>query len=203
MAKGKSGRSNSDGLLKSLVDRIVRLEEEKKAIADDIKEVKAEAKSHGFDVKAITQMVREARMDESDRAAQREHEAVCELYRASLGMLDGTPLGDAARKRVDQPAKEPDEPGGADDETAATEEPADQPAEPEFPAEDLAEAKQRGRDDAKAGKKILSNPYLSDDPRRAKWDEGYCEQIGGDGMEIPPHLRRREKPKKDEKGAQQ
>ncbi|MEJ0092801.1 MAG: DUF2312 domain-containing protein [Methylocella sp.] len=191
---------NSSGLLRSLVDRIVRLEEEKKEIAADIKEVKAQAKSEGFDVKVITQMVREALMDESARATQREFEELCEVYRASLGMLDGTPLGDSARKRIAKPPK-PAEPAGAEDEKK--EAPAESVAadeesekEPEFPAEDLEQAKQRGRDDADAGKTILGNPYLSTDPRRPKWDEGWCERKGSDGMEIPAHLRRKPKAEK-------
>jgi uncharacterized protein (UPF0335 family) len=79
--------------LRQLIERIERLEEEKAGIASDIKEVKAEAKSRGFDVKAITAILRIRKMDAAERA---EQEALLELYLAALGMLFDTPLGDFA-----------------------------------------------------------------------------------------------------------
>lgn len=69
--------------LKSFVERIEKLEEEKKAISDDIREVYAEAKSDGFDVKALRTVVRLYRQDTDER---REHEALVDLYRDALGL---------------------------------------------------------------------------------------------------------------------
>lgn len=70
--------------LKNFVERIERLEEEKKTVADDIKEVYGEAKGHGFDVKTIRQVVRIRKMDREQRA---EQEALTEMYLNALGML--------------------------------------------------------------------------------------------------------------------
>jgi uncharacterized protein (UPF0335 family) len=69
--------------LRSFVERIERMEEEKKAIADDIKEVYAEAKGNGFDTKVLRQVIR---IRKQDRAERLEQEAILELYLAALGM---------------------------------------------------------------------------------------------------------------------
>jgi len=71
--------------LKAFVERIERLEEEKKTIADDIRDVYAEAKSTGFDVKALRTIVRMRKEDADER---REHEAILETYMHALGMLN-------------------------------------------------------------------------------------------------------------------
>ncbi|MBX6425438.1 MAG: DUF2312 domain-containing protein [Variibacter sp.] len=71
--------------LKAFVERIERLEEEKKAIADDIRDVYAEAKANGFDVKALRTVVR---LRKQDAAERKEQEAILETYLAALGMLD-------------------------------------------------------------------------------------------------------------------
>jgi uncharacterized protein (UPF0335 family) len=71
------------GQLKSLVERIERLEEEKGALAADIREIYAEAKGHGFDTKIMRQVVRMRRLDKADR---QEQEAVLDLYLSALGM---------------------------------------------------------------------------------------------------------------------
>lgn len=70
--------------LKSFIERIERLEEEKRALADDIKEVFAEAKGTGFDVKIMRQVIRLRRMDKDDVS---EQETLLDLYRRALGML--------------------------------------------------------------------------------------------------------------------
>ncbi|MBT5073618.1 MAG: DUF2312 domain-containing protein [Kordiimonadaceae bacterium] len=72
--------------LRSYIERIERLEEEKKALADDIKDIYAEAKSTGFDVKIIRQIVRLRKMDENDR---QEQEALLDTYTHALGMIRG------------------------------------------------------------------------------------------------------------------
>ena len=70
--------------LKSFVERIERLEEEKKALANDIKEVYAEAKGTGFDTKIMRQVIRLRRMDKDDLD---EQETLLDVYRRALGML--------------------------------------------------------------------------------------------------------------------
>jgi uncharacterized protein (UPF0335 family) len=70
--------------LKSFVERIERLEEEKKALANDIKEVYAEAKGTGFDIKIMRQIIRMRRMDKDDLD---EQETLLDVYRRALGML--------------------------------------------------------------------------------------------------------------------
>jgi len=69
--------------LKSFIERIERLEEEKAALAADIREVYAEAKSVGFDGKILRQIVRIRKMDESDR---QEQEELLSVYMSALGM---------------------------------------------------------------------------------------------------------------------
>jgi len=70
--------------LKAFIERVERLEEEKKAIADDIRDVYSEAKGNGFDVKALRTIVRLRKQDADER---REHEAILETYMHALGML--------------------------------------------------------------------------------------------------------------------
>ncbi|HML07582.1 MAG TPA: DUF2312 domain-containing protein [Xanthobacteraceae bacterium] len=70
--------------LKAFVERVERLEEEKKAIADDIRDVYGEAKANGFDVKALRSVVRLRKLDVNER---KEQEAVLETYLHALGML--------------------------------------------------------------------------------------------------------------------
>jgi uncharacterized protein (UPF0335 family) len=70
--------------LKAFVERVERLEEEKKAIADDIRDVYAEAKGNGFDVKALRVVVRLRKQDINKR---KEQEAILETYLHALGML--------------------------------------------------------------------------------------------------------------------
>ena len=70
--------------LKAFVERIERLEEEKKTISDDIRDVYAEAKGNGFDVKALRTIVRMRKQDANERA---EQETILETYLQALGML--------------------------------------------------------------------------------------------------------------------
>ena len=71
--------------LKAFVERIERLEEEKKSIADDIRDVYAEAKATGFDVKALRTILRLRKQDADER---REQEAILQTYMNALGMLN-------------------------------------------------------------------------------------------------------------------
>jgi uncharacterized protein (UPF0335 family) len=74
--------------LRAIIERIERMEEEKKAIADDIKEIFAEAKGNGFDTKVLRQIVRIRKQDHAERM---EQEALLELYMAALGMAAAPP----------------------------------------------------------------------------------------------------------------
>lgn len=82
--------------LRSIVDRIERLEEERKALGADIRDIYAEAKSAGFDVKALRCVVKNRRQEE---AAREEFETLVAIYERALGQLASTPLGDAAVAR--------------------------------------------------------------------------------------------------------
>lgn len=73
----------TDDRLRLLIERVERLEEEKKGIADDIRDVYMEAKAVGYDAKIMRQVVRLRKMQPDDR---REMEAVLDLYKAALGL---------------------------------------------------------------------------------------------------------------------
>jgi uncharacterized protein (UPF0335 family) len=70
--------------LKSIIERVERLEEERKTISDDIRDVYAEAKGNGFDVKALRTIVRLRKQDANER---QEQETILETYMLALGML--------------------------------------------------------------------------------------------------------------------
>ena len=71
------------GQLRSFIERIERLEEEKKTISDDIKEVYAEVKGSGFDVKAVRTVIRMRKKEDHER---QEEESMIQLYKDALGM---------------------------------------------------------------------------------------------------------------------
>ncbi len=71
------------GQLRAFIERVERLEEEKKTISDDIKEVYAEMKATGFDIKAVRTIVR---LRKKDQAERQEEEAMIDLYKNALGM---------------------------------------------------------------------------------------------------------------------
>lgn len=83
--------------LRSFVERIERLEEEKAELQEDIKSVYQEAKANGFDTKALKEVLR---WKKADATVLAEHKARCEEYAAAIGILVGTPLGDAAMRVV-------------------------------------------------------------------------------------------------------
>jgi uncharacterized protein (UPF0335 family) len=74
--------------LRSIIERIERLEEEKQALADDIKEVYAEAKANGFDTKTLRTIIRLRKQDSAER---QEQEALLDLYLHALGMAPAAP----------------------------------------------------------------------------------------------------------------
>lgn len=79
--------SNSDGIaqdqLRAIIERIERMQEERKAISDDIAEIYREAKGNGFDTKVIKKIVQDRSKDHSERM---EFEALYDLYCSALGM---------------------------------------------------------------------------------------------------------------------
>jgi uncharacterized protein (UPF0335 family) len=79
----ESSQTVAAGQLRAFIERIERLEEEKKNISDDIKDVYAEMKGQGFDTKAIRTIVRLRKKDQNER---QEEEAILDLYMAALGM---------------------------------------------------------------------------------------------------------------------
>ncbi len=80
----KPGTRFAKDQLKAFVERIERLEEEKKATSDDIRDVYAEAKGNGFDIKALRSIVRLRKLDTDER---REQQEVLETYMHALGMV--------------------------------------------------------------------------------------------------------------------
>lgn len=78
-------QASTQNHLRQLVEKIERLEEEKAALAGDIRDVYNEAKATGFDVKALRQVVR---LRKKDKQARQEEEAILTTYLHALGMLD-------------------------------------------------------------------------------------------------------------------
>ncbi|USG62854.1 DUF2312 domain-containing protein [Sneathiella marina] len=88
--------------LRSYIERIERLEEEKKGLADDIKEIFAEAKGTGFDVKAMRAVMRLRKMDKAD---YQEQEYMIDLYKHALGMIDEmAPAGEGEEEATEKEA---------------------------------------------------------------------------------------------------
>ena len=84
----------ADAQLKSFIERIERLEDEKRALGEDIKEVYAEAKGSGFDPKIMRQIIRIRRMDKEEHD---EQETLLDLYKRALNMVrENRPSADAA-----------------------------------------------------------------------------------------------------------
>ena len=79
--------------LKSFIERVERLEEEKRALAEDIKEVYAEAKGVGFDAKIMRQIVKIRKMDQDELD---EQETLLDVYKRALGMVPDLPSEAAA-----------------------------------------------------------------------------------------------------------
>lgn len=75
---------NSKEQIRSIIERVERLEEEKATISSDIKDVFTEAKGNGFDCKALRTIIRMRKQDAGERA---EQEAILEIYMQAMGML--------------------------------------------------------------------------------------------------------------------
>ena len=85
-------QSSAKDQLRTIVSRIERLEEEKAALSVDLREVYAEAKGNGFDVKALRTVIRLRKLDETKR---REEELILDTYLHALGMTGADPDTDA------------------------------------------------------------------------------------------------------------
>ncbi len=182
--KPPTNQSTVSRQMLQFIERWERLEEERKNLAADQKDVMAEAKSTGFDVKTLREIIRLRKMTPEDR---REREALLDTYKAALGMLDGTPLGSWALDRLSK-----------DDDDGEGDAPQEPPAAPPEPATTVEDARKMGKEAAEAGKPVTSNPFPARDARRAAWDEAWCQAIGSDGMDIPEAWRpKSKKPEKE------
>ncbi len=177
------------------VQELERLEEVKQAAAEACREALAIAKAEGFDGTTLKVVLKLRKLTPAQRKERRALEAI---YLAALGMLEGDPLPDEARRRLD----EEEHPPSADQrgpqlppEPHITEEPRQPTPAPQPPLvfKDPEEARQEGRAAAAAGKRIYDNPFPAGDPCRAAWDEGWCEQKKSHGMETPAAYQRRTK----------
>ena len=179
----------SGARLKSFIERAERLDEERRALAADLKEVFAEAKSAGFDVKIMRKIIAERRRDKD---AVDEEQALLDVYRRALGMLADLPLGEAAvaavkkrpkgilraevRARVEDAGFTGD--GSAENPFGHADEPG-----PQSPPESIAierdpeTAWELGRAAAAAGRAASTNPYPPDAPdNRAIWQEAWVAE---------------------------
>jgi uncharacterized protein (UPF0335 family) len=84
--------------LRAYIERAETLMTEIGLLKDDLKEVFSEAKTVGFNPKIMKVMIKERAVDPAERLAWHE---ICDQYRAALGMLEGTPLGEAALERFE------------------------------------------------------------------------------------------------------
>lgn len=197
-------RSHRERLV-SHVQNLERLEALKKLAADDFKEGLQAAKAEGFDATTLKVVLKLRKMTPLQRSERKALEAI---YMAALGMLEGDPLPDEARRRLDPPAEPQDEQSSTPSETPAAPSEAAAASEvpqPTLPMKTAEEARAEGKAAAAAGYRIYDNPYPAGDPCRAAWDEGWCAQSKSNGMETPAAYRRRdakpEKKSEDQTGA--
>lgn len=191
-----------------IVTQLERLEFEQKEKAAALRDAFDSAKQSGYDTRTLKAVLRLRKLTPAERKEQRALEAI---YLASLGMLEGDPLTDEARRRLDE-SDAPPTPAAGDRAPArggkrhnggqVTD--ADQAAKPGAPTAEAPppaqrrielkkpdEARQEGRDAAAAGARIYDNPFPAGDPCRAAWDEGWCEKRRSHGMDTPAAYQRR------------
>lgn len=178
------------------VRELERLVEEKTEASAALAEAFATAKTEGYDTTTLKIVLKLRKMTSSQRRERRALEAI---YMAALGILDGDPLPDEARRRLsgeeDEKPPAPKEPD-ADPDADASSEPPDAgasppPEQPPLVAKEPDEARQEGAGAAAAGSRIYDNPYPAGDPCRAAWDEGWCGQKNSHGMDVPKAYQRR------------
>lgn len=188
MHKPEQPTLTSGQIILSVIQRVERIEEEISSLRADKADIMREAKNNGFDTKTIARLIKDRKLSEQERI---EAEALLELYKAAIGMLDGTPLGAAAIARLQKKPDTEADAGNGDpsgDDLPTEEKP--------ITAEDIEQARNEGHAAAISGKPVTSNPFPANDKRRAAYDEGWCQAAGSDGMDIPDAWRPSKKEKK-------
>lgn len=175
------------------VQELERLTAVKQAAAATLADAFAVAKSEGFDPTTLKVVLKLRQMTPHQRRERRALEAI---YMGALGMLEGDPLPEEARRRLDgqnqSPPPPPPDASGPQEETPAPAKPPDQPT---LALKDPEEARREGGEAAASGRRIYDNPYPAGDPCRAAWDEGWCAHSQSHGMDMPAaYQRRTEKP---------
>jgi uncharacterized protein (UPF0335 family) len=188
-----SGNSRAADELISFRDRFTVLFLEQEDLNRRIGELVTEAKSRGYVVKAIKTLAKRKLETETERANRRDYEAQLELYAMTTGQAEA-PLSDDARRRMSPPEPPADNGPDHQDDDAPLAPPSDGGLGPT--EADITAAHAEGGVAFQAGAKVTDNPYPAGDPRRRAWDQGFCLSSGSDGMDIPAHLRRPERPKK-------
>ncbi len=195
--------------LKSFIERIERMLEEKKAIGEDISEVFAEAKGTGFSPKIMRLIIKERAMDKDDLD---EQESLLDLYRRALGML---PLFEAAENAAGKAPATIEQAPAADAAPADPEPPQDTPAgktklslrkradaEAASPStatpEEQMEAKLMGEKAGSAGQLHTKNPHALSSPLHMPWVRGWKEgadryaETGRVGGKVTPIGKKRQ-----------
>jgi uncharacterized protein (UPF0335 family) len=194
-----SGGGSVGAQINQFIERHERLEEERAAITAAMREVITEAKSLGFDTKALKHIMKLRKMATADRI---DFENDVEIYKAAIGMLEGRPLSPpAARKLAGEEPELPLDPELPPPRSNAGDGGTDSDGLEEIigEVETVDEAREKGGLAAREGKKITENPYQAGDVKRAAC-EGWCQETGSDGMEIPAAWQRR-KPKEETEAA--
>lgn len=191
---------NARERLVRVVNQLERLEAAKHEAAEELRAAFSDARAQGFDPSTLKVVLRLRRLTPEQRKERRALEAI---YLASLGMLEGDPLPDEARRRLDEPPPPPPAPekparGARPGDKAADKAPAPAPPPPRpdppqkaLQLKDPEEARKEGKAAAAEGKRIYDNPYAAGDPCRAAWDEGWCAQNKTHGMDTPAAYQRR------------
>jgi len=181
------------------VQELERLEALRQQATADLKAGFETAKAEGYDATTLKVVLKLRKMTPEQR---RERKALEAIYMAALGMLEGDPLTDEARRRLDgSNEQKPSAPPDAEraEKPAKQEPPAPPPEQPPLILKDPEEARQEGAAAPLAGKRIYDNPYPAGDPCRAAWDEGWCAQQKSHGMEPPAAYQRRSAKPPDDK----
>lgn len=198
--KGRFQKESPRERLVRHVHELERLTEAKQEAAANLAEGFKDAQRDGFDPATLKVVLKLRQMTPSQRRERRALEAI---YLGALGMLEGEPLPDSARKRLDGQPEDPPAPSAKGAPAAPGERPAaaKPEAQPPLALKDPDEARREGGDAAAAGKRIYDNPYPAGDPCRAAWDEGWCAQRKSHGMDPPTaYQRRTAKPGEQSKG---
>ncbi len=214
--------------LRSYIERWERLQVEIERLKEDQKDIMAEAKGAGFDVKIIRQVIKLRKMDASERE---EQQSMLEIYMHALGMLADTPLGEAAinrltgnksgasddaedadatRKKRPAPSTDwndgmadpqaPAPANGTPDTGNADQANASVTDAPQAPPEPTIEdARRMGAEAAAAGVPVTANPFPARDKRRGAWDSAWVVASGSDGMDLPDAWKPTRKPAKTKK----